>query len=67
MKEIRNSFFHQAVWKTLTRYAVEEAVASGITNQIFVSERHKHTNEYHFDASPELDIELRVKDKLQLL
>ena len=53
--------------KPLIQYAVEEAVASGITDLIFVTGRHKRAIEDHFDASPELEAELQAKGKLQLL
>lgn len=53
--------------KPLIQYAVEEAVASGITDLIFVTGRHKRAIEDHFDASPELEAELEAKGKLQLL
>ena len=51
----------------LIQYAVEEAVASGITDLIFVTGRHKRAIEDHFDSSPELEAELEAKGKLQLL
>jgi UTP--glucose-1-phosphate uridylyltransferase len=53
--------------KPLIQYAVEEAVSSGITDLIFVTGRHKRAIEDHFDAAPELEAELEVKGKLQLL
>ena len=53
--------------KPLIQYAVEEAVASGITDLIFVTGRHKRAIEDHFDSSPELEAELEAKGKLQLL
>ncbi len=53
--------------KPLIQYAVEEAVASGITDLIFVTGRHKRAIEDHFDASPELEAELEAKGKMQLL
>jgi UTP--glucose-1-phosphate uridylyltransferase len=53
--------------KPLIQYAVEEAVAAGITDLIFVTGRHKRAIEDHFDASPELETELEAKGKLQLL
>lgn len=53
--------------KPLIQYAVEEAVASGITDLIFVTGRHKRAIEDHFDSSAELEAELEAKGKLQLL
>lgn len=53
--------------KPLIQYAVEEAVAAGITDLIFVTGRHKRAIEDHFDATPELEAELEAKGKLQLL
>ncbi|PUE15618.1 UTP--glucose-1-phosphate uridylyltransferase [Limnohabitans sp. MMS-10A-160] len=53
--------------KPLIQYAVEEAVAAGMTDLIFVTGRHKRAIEDHFDASPELEAELEAKGKLQLL
>jgi UTP--glucose-1-phosphate uridylyltransferase len=53
--------------KPLIQYAVEEAVAAGITDLVFVTGRHKRAIEDHFDAAPELEAELEAKGKLQLL
>lgn len=53
--------------KPLIQYAVEEAVAAGITELVFVTGRHKRAIEDHFDASPELEAELEAKCKLKLL
>ena len=53
--------------KPLIQYAVEEAVASGITDLIFVTGRHKRAIEDHFDASPELETELAAKGKTIML
>ena len=53
--------------KPLIQYAVEEAVAAGITDLIFVTGRNKRAIEDHFDSSPELEIELQSKAKHQLL
>ena len=49
--------------KPLIQYAVEEAVAAGITDLIFVTGRSKRSIEDHFDASPELEAELERKGK----
>jgi UTP--glucose-1-phosphate uridylyltransferase len=53
--------------KPLIQYAGEEAVTAGMTDLIFVTGRHKRAIEDHFDASPELEAELEIKGKLQLL
>ncbi len=53
--------------KPLIQYAVEEAVAAGITDMIFVTGRHKRAIEDHFDSAPELERELRAKGKEALL
>lgn len=47
--------------KPLIQYAVEEAVAAGITDLIFVTGRTKRAIEDHFDANPELERALRDK------
>lgn len=49
--------------KPLIQYAVEEAVAAGITDLIFVTGRTKRAIEDHFDANPELERALRDKGK----
>lgn len=49
--------------KPIIQYAVEEAVAAGITDLIFVTGRTKRAIEDHFDTNPELERELRVKGK----
>lgn len=53
--------------KPLIQYAVEEAIAAGITELVFVTGRHKRAIEDHFDTAPELELELQAKGKLQLL
>ncbi|MDQ8035008.1 UTP--glucose-1-phosphate uridylyltransferase [Bordetella genomosp. 1] len=53
--------------KPLIQYAVEEAVAAGITDLIFVTGRNKRAIEDHFDAAPELEAELEKKSKHELL
>jgi UTP--glucose-1-phosphate uridylyltransferase len=53
--------------KPLIQYAVEEAVAAGITDLIFVTGRHKRAIEDHFDSAPELENELQQKNKHALL
>jgi UTP--glucose-1-phosphate uridylyltransferase len=41
--------------KPLIQYAVEECIASGIENVIFVTGRRKNAIEDHFDSQPELE------------
>jgi len=53
--------------KPLIQYAVEEAVAAGITDLIFVTGRNKRAIEDHFDSIPELEAELAAKKKTALL
>lgn len=53
--------------KPLIQYAVEEAIASGITELIFVTGRSKRAIEDHFDKAYELEIELENKNKTALL
>ncbi|HLT99695.1 MAG TPA: UTP--glucose-1-phosphate uridylyltransferase GalU [Burkholderiaceae bacterium] len=53
--------------KPLIQYAVEEAVAAGITDLIFVTGRNKRAIEDHFDSIPELEAELATKNKMELL
>ncbi|MGB6105423.1 MAG: UTP--glucose-1-phosphate uridylyltransferase GalU [Pusillimonas sp.] len=53
--------------KPLIQYAVEEALAAGITELIFVTGRHKRAIEDHFDRLPELEAELQAKNKQVLL
>jgi UTP--glucose-1-phosphate uridylyltransferase len=53
--------------KPLIQYAVEEAVAAGITELVFVTGRNKRAIEDHFDRVPELELELESKNKVALL
>ncbi len=53
--------------KPLIQYAVEEAVAAGITELIFVTGRSKRAIEDHFDKSYELEAELEARGKVQVL
>jgi len=53
--------------KPLIQYAVEEAIASGITELIFVTGRSKRAIEDHFDKAYELENELVQKNKKDLL
>jgi len=52
--------------KPLIQYAVEEAVAAGIEDMIFVTGRNKTSISNHFDTAYELEMELeqRGKDKM---
>jgi len=49
--------------KPLIQYAVEECMASGIENLIFVTGRHKSSIEDHFDFAPELERFLEERGK----
>ena len=49
--------------KPLIQYAVEEAVAAGISEMIFVTGRTKRVIEDHFDKAYELENELALKHK----
>jgi UTP--glucose-1-phosphate uridylyltransferase len=53
--------------KPLIQYAVEEAIAAGITEMIFVTGRSKRAIEDHFDKAYELEAELEAKNKQALL
>ena len=53
--------------KPLIQYAVEEAVAAGITDMIFVTGRSKRAIEDHFDKAYELESELEHRGKTQML
>jgi len=53
--------------KPLIQYAVEEAVAAGITDMIFVTGRSKYAIEDHFDKAYELEAELERRGKTELL
>ncbi len=53
--------------KPLIQYAVEEAVAAGITDMIFVTGRTKRAIEDHFDKAYELESELALKNKVEML
>ena len=41
--------------KPLIQYAVEEAIAAGVTELIFITGRNKRAIEDHFDSNPELE------------
>ena len=53
--------------KPLIQYAVEEAIAAGITDIIFVTGRTKRSIEDHFDKAYELETELDARGKADLL
>ncbi|WGG48305.1 UTP--glucose-1-phosphate uridylyltransferase GalU [Rugamonas sp. DEMB1] len=53
--------------KPLIQYAVEEAVAAGITDMIFITGRNKRAIEDHFDKAYELEAELEAANKQYLL
>lgn len=53
--------------KPLIQYAVEEAIAAGTTDLIFVTGRSKRAIEDHFDTMPDLEAELTAKGKHELL
>ncbi|PKO83595.1 MAG: UTP--glucose-1-phosphate uridylyltransferase [Betaproteobacteria bacterium HGW-Betaproteobacteria-11] len=53
--------------KPLIQYAVEEAVAAGIRDMIFVTGRSKRAIEDHFDKAYELETELERRGKIEML
>ncbi len=53
--------------KPLIQYAVEEAVAAGVTEMIFITGRNKRAIEDHFDKAYELESELEQANKAELL
>ncbi len=53
--------------KPLIQFAVEEAVAAGITDLIFITGRGKRAIEDHFDKAYELEAELHAAGKAKLL
>ncbi len=53
--------------KPLIQYAVEEAVAAGITDLIFVTGRTKRSIADHFDKAYELENELQKQSKTKML
>jgi UTP--glucose-1-phosphate uridylyltransferase len=53
--------------KPLIQYAVEEAVAAGVTEMIFITGRTKRSIEDHFDKAYELETELEARGKKELL
>jgi len=53
--------------KPLIQYAVEEAVAAGITDMVFITGRNKRAIEDHFDKAYELEATLEAQGKKELL
>src|SRR5512142_3292302 len=53
--------------KPLIQYAVEEAVAAGMTDMIFITGRNKRAIEDHFDKAYEVEAELAARGKNDLL
>jgi len=53
--------------KPLIQYAVEEAVAAGVTDLIFITGRTKRSIEDHFDKAYELESELEARGKAAML
>jgi len=53
--------------KPLIQYAVEEAVAAGITDMVFITGRNKRAIEDHFDKAYELEATLEAQGKTELL
>ncbi len=53
--------------KPLIQYAVEEAVAAGITDMVFITGRNKRAIEDHFDKAYELEATLEEQGKTELL
>ncbi len=53
--------------KPLIQYAVEEAIAAGITDLIFITGRNKRSISDHFDMAYELENELERNGKKELL
>src|SRR5690625_5712917 len=53
--------------KPLIQYAVDEGVAAGITELIFITGRNTRAIEDHFDSVPELEADLEAKGKTDLM
>ena len=53
--------------KPLIQYAVEEAIAAGITGMIFITGRNKRSIEDHFDKAYEMEAELEARGKTDAL
>ncbi|MEO1765713.1 UTP--glucose-1-phosphate uridylyltransferase GalU [Thiobacter aerophilum] len=53
--------------KPLIQYAVEEAIAAGLSEMVFVTGRSKRAIEDHFDKNYELEAELAARGKHEVL
>jgi len=53
--------------KPLIQYAVEEAIAAGITEMVFITGRNKRSIEDHFDKAYEMEAELEARGKNDIL
>lgn len=53
--------------KPTIQYIVEEAVEAGIEDIIIVTGKHKRAIEDHFDHQIELEMNLKKKEKFELL
>lgn len=53
--------------KPAIQYIIEEGLASGITNFSVITSKAKQTVENHFDASPDLELLLKEKNKLAMI
>jgi len=53
--------------KPLIQYAVEEAITAGITELVFITGRNKRAISDHFDKAYELEAELAIQEKDDLL
>ncbi len=53
--------------KPLIQYAAEEAIAAGLTELVFVTSSKKRAIEDHFDKNYELETELELREKFELL
>jgi len=49
--------------KPLIQYAVEEAVAAGIQDMVFITGRNKRAIEDHFDKAYEVEAELAARGR----
>ena len=53
--------------KPVIQYVVEEAVASGLTDILFITGRDKYALENHFDTSADLESRLEAKGDQSIL
>src|SRR5690554_7869088 len=53
--------------KPLIQYAAEEAIGAGMTHLVFVTSSTKRAIEDHFDKNYELETELALRDKQEML